>query len=256
MGCHFLKNLAAENRNKIFRNYAGFFILQGIGSYTDSNGTVSELSAGDFVQHLPGRFHTIRRKPEPHWIEASISMDICLFQRFLALGAVDTDNAVIKNSLTPTIFDDFIKLNKRFRTSRDSDLFRLLPTVMNTLMQALPNTINTDSRTSALEEAMLALSGNFQTNVDVKQLVAGLGFSYSNFRRLFRKKTGMSPNEYRISARIQQAKLILAESSLSIKTISAMLGYADPFIFSRQFKKYTGESPRQFRSSEENIKNP
>ena len=51
--------------------------------------------------------------------------------------------------------------------------------------------------------------------------------------------------------RIQAACEYLDTTSLAIKEIAAMLGYEDPYYFSRTFAKCTGQSPMKYRAGVE-----
>lgn len=71
----------------------------------------------------------------------------------------------------------------------------------------------------------------------------------SHFSLLFRKGIGMSPLDYFIHLKIQQACLLLLTSEIKIKKIASDLGYEDPYYFSRLFKKQMKISPLQYRYS-------
>ena len=58
----------------------------------------------------------------------------------------------------------------------------------------------------------------------------------------------MPPHTYLIQKRLNTAKELLLDDSLSIQEIAARTGYPDSFSFSKQFKKYTSLTPREFRS--------
>ena len=73
--------------------------------------------------------------------------------------------------------------------------------------------------------------------------------SASHLSLLFRKRTGMSPLDYFIHLKLQQACLLLLTTEMKIKFIAADLGYDDPYYFSRLFKKYIKMSPLQYRIS-------
>jgi AraC-like DNA-binding protein len=83
--------------------------------------------------------------------------------------------------------------------------------------------------------------------------VAGLahraGYSPIHFSRIFKQVTGSLPGEFIIQARLERAKQLLRESSLSIGEIANALGYSDVFFFSRQFKARSGLSPSEFRQA-------
>ncbi|MFA5676681.1 MAG: AraC family transcriptional regulator [Christensenellales bacterium] len=69
------------------------------------------------------------------------------------------------------------------------------------------------------------------------------------FRRLFKRETGKSPQQYLQDIRISYAMQLLKNSSLPLKNVCLMSGYADPYYFSRIFKKHTGTSPDNWRKN-------
>ena len=68
-----------------------------------------------------------------------------------------------------------------------------------------------------------------------------------HFRRLFKADTGTTPVEYLNRIRINYAKELLENSTLSVKNIAQMCGFDDQYYFSRVFKKQTGESPKLWK---------
>lgn len=64
---------------------------------------------------------------------------------------------------------------------------------------------------------------------------------------LFKKETGHSIIDYIIEKRIDEAKRLLLEGSLSLSGISELLGFHDYNYFSRVFKKRTGYTPSAYR---------
>ena len=83
----------------------------------------------------------------------------------------------------------------------------------------------------------------------VTELAGKFHLSRNQFTRIFRSFWGISPSEYQIRSRMNQAKYLLSSTDLSIRDIAAELGYADHYFFARQFKQKTGVTPGQFRES-------
>ena len=73
------------------------------------------------------------------------------------------------------------------------------------------------------------------------------GVSQSYFNAMFKKWAGVGPVEYRNRLRISQAQSILQNSPVSISETAVMVGFEDPFYFSRIFKEITGVSPTAYR---------
>lgn len=73
--------------------------------------------------------------------------------------------------------------------------------------------------------------------------------SRGRFTKIFTDFWHVSPQQYQIIHRIEQAKYLLSDTSATVGEIARRLGYADPYFFSRQFKKITGRSPNNYRQT-------
>jgi AraC-like DNA-binding protein len=84
--------------------------------------------------------------------------------------------------------------------------------------------------------------------ISIAEIAAEFGVSNSHCNRVFKSVYQVSPRQYLSQLIVQTAKTLLDQSDLKIVRISQLLGYGDPIHFSKQFKKWTGVSPRDFRN--------
>lgn len=68
---------------------------------------------------------------------------------------------------------------------------------------------------------------------------------------LFRTGTGTSLGRFILEERVACAQEMLRQPRASVKAVALELGFADPFTFSRAFKRVTGRSPRAWLASAE-----
>lgn len=81
----------------------------------------------------------------------------------------------------------------------------------------------------------------------IREIARALGYSSSYCNRVFHQVYGMSPRQYMSSLKLRQAKQLLLDHTLTVEQIAIRLGYKDTAHFSRQFKRWTNLSPREFR---------
>ena len=104
---------------------------------------------------------------------------------------------------------------------------------------------------SQIREGIRRLNAEWKLDLPIEHYAEISGVSTSGFYRLFKEWAGISPNEYRTRMRISTAKSMLRQSNLGIGEIAARIGYADPYYFSRCFRRSVGVSPQQYRLNPE-----
>lgn len=72
------------------------------------------------------------------------------------------------------------------------------------------------------------------------------GRSVSSFRRDFRAYFGTTPNKWLRYQRMQQAVGLLAAGEMSVAELAYAVGYDNVSYFIREFRKVTGQSPKQY----------
>jgi AraC-like DNA-binding protein len=77
---------------------------------------------------------------------------------------------------------------------------------------------------------------------------AALNMSAPTLRRRL-KSEGTTFQQIKDAARCDAARLHLGRPEMSVNDVALQLGFTDPSAFHRSFKKWTGETPGQFRAS-------
>ncbi len=103
------------------------------------------------------------------------------------------------------------------------------------------------------EQAALAfIHMHLHVRFSIEQIAQHLDMNTDYFTRQFKRSFGITAQAYIKQERIRQACGLLSESGRSISEVAEMLGYEDPYFFSRQFKSVMKQSPRHWLNSQVN----
>lgn len=83
--------------------------------------------------------------------------------------------------------------------------------------------------------------------LNVEAIAREIGITSARFRQLFRTGLGVGPKEYLSRLRIREARLLLSQTTRSVKEIAAACGFGSDHYFHLAFRRACGSTPTQYR---------
>lgn len=102
---------------------------------------------------------------------------------------------------------------------------------------------------SVVQDAKEYIEENFSQELTLDKIANAVSYSKSRFCFLFKAVAGETCIEYLNRVRIEKAKELLKNTSLSITEISFNVGYYTTSNFNKNFKLITGVTPKSYRLS-------
>jgi len=99
-----------------------------------------------------------------------------------------------------------------------------------------------------ITEALIYLEKHLYEPVAINKLAVSSGWSHEYFTRVFVRNVGLSPKQYVLQRRIEQACELLQGGSLSIKQIADYVGFQSEQYFCRAFVKLVGMTATKYRA--------
>lgn len=98
-----------------------------------------------------------------------------------------------------------------------------------------------------IERAIYYFNENYNKQIVIEKYAEEHLMTSAWFIHNFKQVTEMTPMQYILSLRINNAKYLLENSKYNITQIANLVGYDNALYFSRLFSKYTGKSPSEYR---------
>lgn len=97
----------------------------------------------------------------------------------------------------------------------------------------------------ALQQVKEYIQEHLHQNLKLSELSAIVQLSPYHFLRLFKQRMNITPHQYIVQCRIEQAKHLLHHSELSLAEIALRVGFCDQSHLTRSFKRIVGLTPKQ-----------
>jgi len=98
---------------------------------------------------------------------------------------------------------------------------------------------------SQVARVLKIMQNNYAADLDVEQLAKTAHLSVSAFHRAFKEITSDSPMQYLKKIRLTKAKDFMVQENMKAYIAADKVGYESPSQFSREFKRYFGQSPAE-----------
>ncbi len=93
------------------------------------------------------------------------------------------------------------------------------------------------------------IENNYMHGITAGDVAAKLGIDRTHFFRIFKAKTGISPEQYIMKLRMKAAKDLLSSGTNTVTEIASLVGVSDVYYFSKLFKRTEGISPTEYRKN-------
>ncbi|WP_379134280.1 AraC family transcriptional regulator [Paenibacillus sp. sgz500958] len=233
-------------------------VLDGKGIFQSGNVT-KECSPGDTFVIYPGSLFSYQADKINPWHYAWVALQGAETEGFLTniglwreLPLLHTEDIIGISSL-------YEKIRMSFRQSPYPVLESLEAAGwMRLLLHRLGTSNSGDHPPQSKElpemvdrqiaQAIRWISLQYHQQISIDQLASTLGYHRAHLSKAFKQKTGLSPKQYLMKVRMEKAKELLG-GRLTIEQISSAVGFNDALYFSRQFHKWSGMPPTDYRNA-------
>ena len=126
-------------------------------------------------------------------------------------------------------------------------LLRLLRVNEEPGVRELPETVTR----SQIQPALSYMQEHYRSDIRAGELAKQCGLSEPHFRRVFKEYVDMSPIDYLNSVRIREACRMMDRRDCPMDLVAAECGFSTVSSFTRNFKKFLGTTPYQWKLQRE-----
>jgi AraC family transcriptional regulator of arabinose operon len=229
--------------------YILLYCVAGSGVVTIEGKTL-KLNPNHYIilpKNIAHQYTTSQNNPWTiYWIHFKGDNADILFNRYIENVEIPVFSAYDERRFRE--FELMLKILENSFESRDLEIVNLmLQNFLSHLIYAReinPSLMELDKITKSIT----FMKKNIAENYSLQDLAAEQCLSVTHYSRLFRAKTGRSPNQYFSELKIQKSCQYLYFSDLNIKEICAEVGFSDQYYFSRLFKKVMGIAPAIYKN--------
>lgn len=247
---HFRKSIHLWETGRVLNTYCILYIRQGEGFFQTKGIGVSPVKAGTLIFLYPGVWHRYKPNEKTGWKEYWIAFDGYYPRYLMRKNFFPQKEPFVHVGTAEAIIKDFSFIMSTSRV----ESFGIRQIIAGVVLQLLgkiyviskQNIEESTITADIIKRTVLIMEENPET-FNFSALVNNENISYTWFRRMFKKYTGFSPNQYHIQLRVQKAKDFLSLTHMSIKEVALDAGFKSSYYFTRLFKQKTGLTPSQYR---------
>ncbi|TGV31320.1 AraC family transcriptional regulator [Mesorhizobium sp. M00.F.Ca.ET.186.01.1.1] len=229
-------------------SYPGFvFPLTGKVQF-QFNGTPYILSPGKVVHGGAKMSLAQKMFDKTNWEYILVQYRICDAE--LEASSFSHQHFELATGQSPRLIELIMRLWHVYNQRGGISMFQtemLFRDVLNEALLCVANRQNSYEPHALFERVAQYIHEHYYQSLTIASLAEQHNVNRNRLSYVFRRYAGMGPAEYLLKYRINMAQEMLVTSELPVQQIAQTVGIADPFYFSRVFKKQLGISPTEYR---------
>ena len=237
-----------SQRKEEQRTCSLIYIIEGEGTLSTAKGRTEPIGPGDVIQQLPGKsgvLSFLSNRSE----QVILTLPEIFYNLYSRNKVSGSNSTVFHIGLHADLVLKFRRLQLEIKEWATPKIFRIIEKSLKliTEIQAIRLLVNSDNaRDPVWVSIRRDLCRDLKNRFSLPDFAEKFSMSYSSFRQGFTTHVGMPPGVFHIRQRIEQVKMLLAGSQVSLKEIARRFNYPDLPSFSKQFKKIAGITPRNY----------
>ena len=220
--------------------YEIVYYLSGKGT-TTIGGTAFDYGTGAFCVIPPKTYHSEVAAEETEIIYFGFNFDSsagviapCLLE--------DEDGRFLNRIMN--IKEELHSRRQFYEAAITAELTSLVVEVLRMLELTV---FDEEKHIKPFEYILNYMNSNYANRIDIRALSESINYSYDRFRHIFKKLYHISPVQYMINTRINQAKILLQGSEKSVSEIAELSGFNSASQFITTFRREVGTTPAQYQ---------
>lgn len=242
---------------KVYDFYLMHHVLSGSGSFSYEGGHRMVSAGQSFIVH-PEQLISYASSESDPWRYRWIAFEGSHAGELASGAGLSKQNPIIDTGQNPRVNVLFNSIARSFRLGGPTAhlraagyLYLLFAEFGSVLSGDEAAAANRGSDGAALiQQVIRYLSTQYAEPVSIEDMADMLGYNRAYLSRLFKQQTGITPVTFLLKLRIDKAHLLLRERlELTIEQVAASVGFQDPLYFSKQFRRFYGQSPTAYREA-------
>lgn len=200
-----------------------------------------DIKHHELKSYIPPKYCTV-------FIESTIFEDLMKEYIPIKKHFIGEEYKLFDNKLNYFI-KEFISESKNDSTTSNSinELYSklIIHHILKTIFPKIEK-ININSTHKTLNKLLLYIDAHYDEDLSLNELSNIVELSSTHINRLFQSELKISPMQYLIQVRLEQAKKLLLNNEYTISQVASKCGFNSSAYFSKMFKKYYNATPKEF----------
>jgi len=249
------------DKGRILNEFQLLYITQGEGVFTFGKNKQSCLiNEGKMFFLMPGVWHTYKPLEKSGWKEYWIGFKGSIIENIVKEGFFVNRPPVFTighNERIVDLYQKAIEIANEERAGYQQALGGIVMHILGLMFyRDKTRDFEDEELIKKINKAKVIMRESIYEDICPKEIAENLNMSYSGFRRIFKELSGTSPLKYILEIKLNEAKLLLSNSTKSVKEISYSLNFDNPDYFVIFFKKRMGLTPVEYRKNVGNKVDP
>ena len=240
-------------KGRTLNEYQLLYNPEGEGIFRTAHCPEIRLKPGDMFLLFPGEWHTYHPLPHTGWKSHWIGFKGRNMDDRVRAGFLSPEKPVYHVGYS-SVIEELYRSAYLQAVEEAAYSQQVMAGLVNHLigkMYSLERNIElgkNQQQVDMINRARLRIRQALESDLTIQRVAEEMGVSYSNFRKLFKEFTGLSPATYQQELRLLRAKELLSTTDLTVKEIAYRLNFESPDYFSAKFKAKMGCKPSEIKS--------